>query len=94
MVIKEIMNQNGKLYDESASYMHNICMHAFVCDRCADQFFDYMFDFWRIDLFRNIENCLSDEGVNLFDILIEEITNGVQDIMLHTSLALKMNPVG
>ena len=92
---KEIMQKYGKLYDEdTTNYVQNICMHAFVCDRCADQFFDYMFDFFRLDLSRNIENSIDDDGNDVFDILIEEIGSSVQDIMVHTTMALKMNPVG
>lgn len=92
---KEIMQQNEKLYDDSDNNsIHNICMHAFVCDKYANRFFDFMFDFWRLDLSRSIENCIDDDGNNLFDILIEEISRGSQDIKLHTSMALKMNPKG
>ena len=92
---REIMQKNDKLFDvTSKSCIQNMCMHAFVCDRYADQFFDYMFDFWRLDLSRSIENCTDDSGNNLFDILIEEIGGSVQDIKLHTTMALKMNPVG
>ena len=92
---KEIMQDNDKAYDDcDNNYIHNICMHAFVCDKYAYRFFDYMFDFWRLDLSRSIENCTDDNGNDLFDILIEEIANGGQDIKLHTSMALKMNPKG
>ena len=34
----------------------NISMHSFVTKQCAPQFSDYLFDFWRIDLWRNIDN--------------------------------------
>ena len=92
---KDIMQENNKLYDDcDNNYIHNICMHAFVCDKYAYKFFDYMFDFWRLDLSRSLENCIDDNGNNLFDILIEEVANGGQDIKLHTSMALKMNPKG
>ena len=92
---RKIMNKYGKLYDEeTTNFIQNICMHAFVCNKCAEQFFDYMFEFWRIDLSRNIENSVDDDGNDLFDILIEEIGESVQDIMIHTTMALKMNPIG
>lgn len=92
---KEIMQDNNKVYDDcDNNYIQNICMHAFVCDKYAYRFFDYMFDFWRLDLSRSIENCTDDSGNDLFEILIEEVTNGGQDIKLHTSMALKMNPKG
>ena len=92
---RKIMQQNNKPFDDTEkSYIQNMCMHAFVCDRYADQFFDYMFDFWRMDLSRSLENCTDESGNNIFDILIDEIGSGVQDIKLHTAMALKMNPVG
>ena len=92
---RRIMKEYNKLYDDTSSnFIQNICMHAFVCNRCADQFFDYMFDFWRIDLSRSLENSVDDNGVDLFEILIEEISKSVQDIMIHTTMALQQNPVG
>ena len=92
---KEIMLKNDKIYDSSSKdFIQNICMHSFVCDKCADQFFDYMFGFWKIDLSRSIENMYDDDGNDIFDILIDEIAASVQDIMIHTSMALKLNPIG
>ena len=98
-MFRKIMLRHGKLfYDESNDYVQNMCMHAFVCDRCADQFFDYVFDFWRVDLSRSVENFVDDEGNDVFGILIDEINrnSGVsaQGIMYHTTLALQMNPRG
>jgi len=89
-----------KLYSDEgeSNYVQNMCMHAFVCDKCADQLFDYIFEFWRIDLQRSIDNSVDEDGNDLFDILIEEIESNkeaaVQNIMLHTTMALEMNPRG
>lgn len=97
---KATLKKYERLYYESAesNFVQNMCMHAFVCDKCADQLFDYIFEFWRIDLERSIENCISEEGNNYFDILIDEIRSNknyaVQNIMLHTTMALEMNPRG
>ena len=92
---KNIMLKYGKLYEDGTSnYVQNMCMHSFVCNRCANQFFDYMFDFWRVDLSRSIENIKDDEGNDLFEILLDEIGQSVQDIMIHTTMALKYNPSG
>ena len=92
---KRIINKYGKLYDDNAaSFVQNMCMHAFVCDKCADQFFDFLFDFWRLDLDRSIENLIDDDNNDNFDILVDEIGNRVQDIMIHTTMALRNNPVG
>jgi len=96
---KATMEKYGKLYfDEESNYVQNMCMHTFVCDKCADQLFDYIFEFWRVDLNRSMENMVDEDEKNYFDVLIEEIESnkdeGVQDIMVHTSMALKMNPIG
>ena len=96
-----IMKSNGKLYfdvDGKANYIQNVCMHAFICNKCADQLFDYIFEFWRVDLSRSIENISDGSGNDLFEILIDEIASNdstsVQDIMLHTTMALKLNTKG
>ena len=94
-----ILKKYGKvLYDGEVDHIQNICMHAFVCNKCLNQFYNYLFDFWRIDLSRNIENISDDNGNDLFNILIKEIIrneySNTQDIMLHTTLALKVNPIG
>ena len=94
-----IMLKHGKPYDDSGSIsVQNVCMQTFVCDKCADQLFDYMFNFWRLDLSRSIENLVDDDGNNYFDILIDEIRHNhiknVVDVMIHTTMALKANPRG
>lgn len=98
-LFKDILTRNNKIYDsETTNYIQNYCMHAFICDQCADQLFDYIFDFWRVDLARSIENSKQDDGTDLFDILIDEIAtnevSSVNNIMIHTTMALKLNPKG
>ena len=92
---ESVMKRKVKHYDEEVGRdIQNICMHAFVCNPCTDQFFKYLFDFWRIDIARNIENSVDEDGKDMFDMLIEEISEHPQNIMLHTALALKNNPKG
>lgn len=96
---KNILTKYNKLYlDEGSNYLQNMCMHAFVCDECADQLFDYIFEFWRIDLSRSIENMTGEDGSSLFDVLLDEIESNEevsrQDVMSHTTMALKMNRRG
>lgn len=95
---EKIMKKYNKAYidfETSPRYSQNICMHAFICDNCADQLFDYIFEFWRIDLNRSVENMIDDSGNNIFDILIDEIENDdnmqIQDIMAHTTMAMRVN---
>lgn len=93
---QNIMQEYDKLYDETAAMkIDNISMHCFVTDKCAPQFFDYIFEYWRLDLNRNIENIYGESGPALFNRLIEEIkannVTAVNNIMKHTSMALVMN---
>ena len=89
---RRIMWRNGKVYDDDcAQKIDNISMHSFVTDRCAEQLFDYLFDFWRKDLNRNVENMYGEHGKGNFDVLLEEIKASVQDVMKHTSMALLHN---
>ena len=95
-IFQYIMAKYGKLYDENAATkIDNINMHCFVTDRCAPQFFDYVFDYWRLDLNRNIENIYGEGGPALFNRLINEIEannfTAVNNIMKHTSMALAMS---
>ncbi len=90
-----IMRGTGKTYDESLPQkIDNISLHSFVTDKCSRQFFDYLFDFWRIELKRNIENIYG-EGNGLFKELICEIklnnSVGINNVMKHTSMALELN---
>ncbi len=91
-----IMHQYGKTYDDTlAQKIDNISLHSFVTDKCASQFFDYLFAFWRIDLSRNIQNLYGKVGGDNFQILIDELKSnnsvGVQNVMKHTSMALALN---
>ncbi len=90
-----IMHVTGKTYDENLPQkIDNISLHSFVTDKCAKQFFDYLFDFWRIELNRDIENMYGD-GNDVFKALINEIKSnnsiGINNVMKHTSMALELN---
>ena len=90
-----IMKQTGKTYDDTLPQkIDNISLHSFVTDKCSHKFFDYLFDFWRIELNRNIENMYG-EGTDIFKELIEEIKSnnsvGINNVMKHTSMALELN---
>ena len=90
---RRVMRVNHKAYnDELAMKIDNISMHCFVTDRCADQLFDYLFDFWRLDLNRNIENIYGAVGKQYFGLLLAEIKANnnisINNVMKHTSMAV------
>lgn len=90
-VFKSIMNRYEKIYDDNTTNkIDNITMHSFVADNSAFQLFDYLFDFWRLDLGRNSDNLNNgDEGELAFKTLVEVMEkNTTQDVMSHTSLLL------
>ena len=67
-----------------------ITMHTFVSDNSASQLFDYLFDFWRLDLLRNVENFNNnDDGTDVFSNLIKVMEYGTQNVRTHTSQLLK-----
>lgn len=91
-----IMLKTGKTYDDTLKQkVDNISMHCFVTDKCATQFFDYLFDFWRLDLHRDIENIYGDFGKGNFKLLLDELKSNnvrsISDIMKHTSKAIELN---
>lgn len=90
-----IMRITGKTYDDTLPQkIDNISLHSFVTDKCSKQFFDYLFDFWRIELNRDIENMYG-ENNDVFKELINEIKSnnsvGINNVMKHTSMALALN---
>ncbi len=67
-----------------------ITMHTFVADNSASQLFDYLFDFWRLDLLRNVENLNNNaDGADVFSELIKVMECGTQNVRTHTSRLLK-----
>lgn len=98
-VCTDTFTKYGKAFsNETRRPIDVITLHSFVSTPCANQFFNYLFDYWRLDLGRNINNLYDEEGKDKFDILINEIKRnketGLNGLMVHTSLALIHNPVG
>lgn len=76
--------------ENAANKIDMITMHAFVADNSASQLFDYLFDFWRLDLLRNVENLNNNaDGVDVFSELIRVMEYGTQNVRTHTSRLLK-----
>ena len=69
-----------------------ITMHTFVSDNSASQLFDYLFDFWRLDLLRNVDNLNNNaDGFDVFSELIKVMEYGSQNVRTHTSQLLKFS---
>lgn len=99
-VMKNTLTSAKKYYLENGTNkFQNLCMHSFVTTPAANDLFDYLFTFWKIDLQRNIDNLYGDDGKDIFDTLIEKIKQNktgkpINGLLVHTSLALLANPVG
>ena len=89
-IFENLMKRYGMVYSETVNQkIDNITMHSFVADHSANQLFDYLFDFWRLDLGRNSDNLnTTDKGDSDFGTLIDAMQHGTQDVMTHTSLLL------
>lgn len=93
-VFEKTMKKYNKIYfDNTTSKIDNITMHSFVADNSADQLLDFLYDFYRLDLCRNIENLYTNEGTESFNFLIESMENGVANVMSHTSLLLQFKEI-
>ena len=86
-----ILKEDKKACSENAANkIDMITMHTFVADNSASQLFDYLFDFWRLDLLRNVDNLNNNtEGVDIFSELITVMEYGSQNVRTHTSQLLK-----
>ncbi len=90
-LFEKILKENNMSYlDNIPNKIDNITMHTFVSDNASSQLFDYLFDFWRLDLVRNVDNLNSDDNsIDVFSELIKAMEIGSQDVRSHTSLLLK-----
>lgn len=85
-----LKNDHISYLEDGSNKIDNITMHTFVSDNSASQLFDYLFDFWRIDLLRNVENFNNNsDGIDVFGELIKVMKIGNQNIRSHTSQLLK-----
>ena len=92
---EKTMKKYDMVYESSVSQkIDNITMHSFVADHSANVLLDYLFDFWRIHLSRNIANLdTSNYEDSPFDKLIKIMSSRTQDVMSHTSLLLTFEKI-
>lgn len=98
-IVLDVLKRHKKdIVTESKGAVDTICMHSFVTTPCANKLFDYLFDYWRLDLDRNAENLYGENGADNFDILIDEIEankdQSKNNLMIHTTYALLNNRIG
>ena len=75
--------------------VNNILMHGFVSNHYANNFFDFLFEYYRIDLERDIENNNSENMNRLIDAMVKnDNTNRTYLIVRQTSDAIHNNRRG
>lgn len=88
-LFSSIMSSYNKYYDLTASNkIDNITMHSFVADNCAEQLFEYLLAFWRIDLARGSEDFTDTDDKYKYLISAMANSSGEQKVMSHTSLLI------
>lgn len=95
----EILKANNLFLDNNnTDKIQNINMHCFVTDKYADSLFSFFYSFWNTDLSRNIDYLKNEEGSKLFENLIYNMVNNIDnrfpEVMVHTSMAIEYNPIG
>ncbi len=96
-VYREILQNTGRedsLSDNPSNYVDEITMQGFVANHSSKQLFDFLFDFWRLDLNRNV--LALSENPECFDGLIEAMSFRGQKLMSHTAHLLafpKIRPI-
>lgn len=72
--------------------IHNILMHSFVSDYYMEQFFEYLYYYYKIDLSRDIARNIDDQLDHLVKVVAsEEAAKRMNLVKKHTSMAFFCN---
>ncbi len=66
-IVSQTLIKYGKAYIEEGEYVKNILMHAFIVDNFAFDFFEYLFQFYNLDLERSISDSCEEEARYICD---------------------------
>lgn len=97
--IRESFNDTLKKYDKLTirgdETINNILMHCFVADYYANDFFEFLFAFYRIDLERDIERNDTVAMNSLIETMLREDNTGRSYFLVkHTADAVRANTRG
>lgn len=97
--IRESFNDTLKKYDKLTIHgddtINNILMHCFVVDYYANDFFEFLFAFYRIDLERDIERNDTAAMNSLIETMLREDNTGRSYFLVkHTADAVRANTRG
>lgn len=89
---QETLKKHKKIYVGENDYVDSILMHAFVSDKYAHEFFDYLYAFYKIDMDRDITR-LDRQTMNELASVIEKNDNTGRTYYIkeHTADAVRLN---
>lgn len=91
----EILERLGLLKDEDGRFFQSVLMHCFVSDNFANSYFDFLFNFYRIDLDRDLDRLDRDTMRALMDsICAEENVGRTYMLVQHIGQAMAANRRG
>jgi len=84
-----LKSYNKYYNDEISDYFENILLHSFITDKYKFAFYDFLFDFYRLDLLRNIQNNKASVMNKLLNVIAcQDTSERGYYIRRHTSLAI------
>ena len=66
-IVSQTLIMYGKAYVEAGEHVRNVLMHAFIVDNYAFDFFEYLFQFYNLDLERSISDTCDEEARYICD---------------------------
>lgn len=88
--------KNEKIHIDVNKYVNNILMHCFVTTNYAEDFFDFLFAYYRLDLDRDLEQNTTEMMSQLIDVMkkADNQKSRAYKIKKHTADAVLMNEKG
>ncbi len=91
----EILDRKGLLKDEEGRFFQSVLMHCFVSNNFANAYFEFLFNFYRIDLDRDLDRLDTETMRALMDsICSEENVGRTHMLVQHIGQAMAANRRG
>ena len=93
-IFQNTLVKYAKAFTNANETVQNILMHGFVSNYYADQYFDFLYAFYRLDLGRNISQMDTAAIRALFDSIAHSASARIYMIRGHVHDAVIANPIG
>ena len=87
-IVSNTIISYGKAYSESGEHVRNVLMHAFIVDNYAVDFFEYLFQFYNLDLERSISDTCDEEARYICDAIINPNSKRQQMLSDYSGLSV------